>query len=160
MRMVTPRSYRETSSLSAAGSPRLIRATSSSAPTGEPSSRAVAVRLVTRLAVHAARPLRAPAREVASISIRTRGTSQPLHPLHSGAAAAPGSWAMEKRDIDRLFVIGGTGFIGVETIREAIARGWEVRALVRSDGKAEQVRALGATPIRGDAGAPDEWMEA
>ena len=67
---------------------------------------------------------------------------------------------MERRETNRLFVIGGTGFVGVETIRQAVARGWEVRALVRSDGKAERVRALGATPVLGDAGAPDAWVDA
>jgi len=58
----------------------------------------------------------------------------------------------------RLFVLGGTGFIGAETIREAAARGWEVRALARSEEKAERLRALGAVPVLGDARAPREWI--
>ncbi len=60
----------------------------------------------------------------------------------------------------RLFVLGGTGFIGSETIREAAARGWEVRALARSEEKAERLRALGAVPVLGDARAPREWIGA
>ena len=71
----------------------------------------------------------------------------------------PAAKLPERREADRLFVIGGTGFIGIETIREAVARGWAVRALVRSEEKAERVRALGATPVLGDAGAPDDWVE-
>ena len=64
---------------------------------------------------------------------------------------------MESR---RLFVLGGTGFIGSETIREAVARGWELRALARSAEKVERLRALGAVAVRGDARAPREWMGA
>lgn len=60
----------------------------------------------------------------------------------------------------RVFVLGGTGFIGSETIREAAARGWEVRALARSEEKAERLRALGAVPVLGDARAPREWIGA
>jgi nucleoside-diphosphate-sugar epimerase len=58
----------------------------------------------------------------------------------------------------RLFVLGGTGFIGSETIREAASRGWEVRALARSAEKAERLRALGAVPVLGDARAPRGWI--
>ncbi len=58
----------------------------------------------------------------------------------------------------RLFVLGGTGFIGTETIREAASRGWEVRALARSAEKAARLRALGAVPVLGDARAPREWI--
>jgi uncharacterized protein YbjT (DUF2867 family) len=60
----------------------------------------------------------------------------------------------------RLFILGGTGFVGAETIREAVARGWEVRALARSEEKAERLRALGAFPVLGDAYAPRAWIGA
>jgi uncharacterized protein YbjT (DUF2867 family) len=60
----------------------------------------------------------------------------------------------------RLFVLGGTGFIGVEVIREAVSRGWEVKVLTRSESKEGQVRALGAIPVPGDASRPREWIEA
>lgn len=60
----------------------------------------------------------------------------------------------------RMFVVGGTGFVGTETIREAIARGWEVKALARSEQSAERLRLLGAIPVRGDARTPRAWMDA
>src|SRR6266568_2166 len=59
----------------------------------------------------------------------------------------------------RLFILGGTGFIGSETVREAVAQGWSVTALARSEEKADRLRALGAVPVIGDARAPPEWVE-
>ncbi len=60
----------------------------------------------------------------------------------------------------RLFILGGTGFIGSETVREAVAQGWSVTALARSEEKGDRLRALGAVPVIGDARAPREWIEA
>src|SRR5512142_480014 len=60
----------------------------------------------------------------------------------------------------RLFVVGGTGFIGAEVVREARGRGVEVRALARSEAAAARLRALGALPVRGDARAPEGWIGA
>lgn len=59
----------------------------------------------------------------------------------------------------RLFVLGGSGFIGREVIRAAVERGWEVRALARTAESAERVRALGASPVQGDARAPRDWRD-
>ncbi len=53
---------------------------------------------------------------------------------------------MERR---RIFVLGGTGFVGEETVHEAVARGLAVQVLVRSGAGAARVRA----PLR----APD-WL--
>jgi nucleoside-diphosphate-sugar epimerase len=58
----------------------------------------------------------------------------------------------------KMFILGGTGFVGAETIHEAIEQGWEVRALSRSDANAERLRALGATPVVGTAEAPEGWI--
>jgi len=58
----------------------------------------------------------------------------------------------------RLFILGGTGFIGSETVREAVAQGWSVTALARSEEKADRLRALGAAPVIGDAAEPREWI--
>jgi len=53
----------------------------------------------------------------------------------------------------QVFVTGGSGFIGGHLI-EALARhGHDVRALARSDKAAEQVRAYGAAPVRGELGS-------
>jgi nucleoside-diphosphate-sugar epimerase len=48
------------------------------------------------------------------------------------------------------FVTGGSGFIGGALIERLRREGWQVRALARSDGAEERVRALGAEPVRGD----------
>jgi nucleoside-diphosphate-sugar epimerase len=50
----------------------------------------------------------------------------------------------------RVFVTGGSGFVGQRLITTLKARGDEVRALVRSDKAAETVRAVGAEPVRGE----------
>src|SRR3954470_21602415 len=50
----------------------------------------------------------------------------------------------------RAFVTGGSGFIGGRLIMRLRDEGWDVRALVRSDGSADAVRLLGAEPVRGD----------
>jgi nucleoside-diphosphate-sugar epimerase len=48
------------------------------------------------------------------------------------------------------FVTGGAGFVGRQLIADLIARGWQVRALVRSPASAEVVRRRGAVPVMGD----------
>ncbi|MFO0756785.1 MAG: NAD-dependent epimerase/dehydratase family protein [Byssovorax sp.] len=53
----------------------------------------------------------------------------------------------------KIFVTGGSGFVGGHLI-EALARdGHEVAALARSDRAAETVKGYGARPVRGDLGA-------
>lgn len=48
------------------------------------------------------------------------------------------------------FVTGASGFVGGKLTERLLSDGWSVRALARSEGSAEQVRALGAEPVRGD----------
>jgi uncharacterized protein YbjT (DUF2867 family) len=50
-----------------------------------------------------------------------------------------------------LILLGGSGFIGKAVIRRAVAAGWNVRVLVRSDDAAKTVSALGGSPFTGDA---------
>ncbi|HEX2313735.1 MAG TPA: NAD-dependent epimerase/dehydratase family protein [Thermomonospora sp.] len=50
----------------------------------------------------------------------------------------------------KVFVTGGSGYIGRSLLRVLAERGDEVAALVRSDTSAEVVQGLGATPVRGD----------
>jgi nucleoside-diphosphate-sugar epimerase len=50
----------------------------------------------------------------------------------------------------KVFITGGTGYIGRHVVRELVGRGDDVRALVRSDEAANQIEALGATPVRGE----------
>lgn len=50
----------------------------------------------------------------------------------------------------RIFLTGGSGYVGRNLIRHFVARSVTVTALVRSDASADIVRALGAIPFRGD----------
>ena len=52
----------------------------------------------------------------------------------------------------RVFVTGGTGFIGGEVVRQLRARGDDVVCLVRSPEKAGEVKALGCELAAGDLG--------
>jgi nucleoside-diphosphate-sugar epimerase len=53
----------------------------------------------------------------------------------------------------RVFVTGGSGFVGRNLIAALRARGDQVRALARSDGAARAVRDAGAEPVHGDLDA-------
>ena len=57
-----------------------------------------------------------------------------------------------------LFVLGATGFIGQEVVKEALARGCGVKALARSPEKAADLAAIGAVIISGDARNPTDWV--
>lgn len=50
----------------------------------------------------------------------------------------------------KVFLTGGTGFIGKQVLKKLVARGDEVWALARSDSSAAAVEALGARAVRGD----------
>lgn len=54
----------------------------------------------------------------------------------------------------KLFVTGGSGFLGGFVIRQALDAGHEVLALVRSKASADKVTALGATAVSGDLDEP------
>jgi nucleoside-diphosphate-sugar epimerase len=66
----------------------------------------------------------------------------------------------------RVFVTGGSGFVGQHVLRRLVGEGHQVSALVRSDRSGAVVRSAGAAPVRGDmaglvadsAGAP--WTAA
>jgi nucleoside-diphosphate-sugar epimerase len=53
-------------------------------------------------------------------------------------------------DAMKVFITGGTGYIGSHVVRELVQRGDDVRALARTDERARQLEALGATVVRGD----------
>jgi nucleoside-diphosphate-sugar epimerase len=50
----------------------------------------------------------------------------------------------------RIFLTGGSGYVGRNLVRHFVARGINVTALARSDESVELVRSLGATVVRGD----------
>jgi len=52
----------------------------------------------------------------------------------------------------RIFVTGGSGFVGGRLIERLVADGHAVRALARSDAAAALVAGLGAVAVRGDLG--------
>lgn len=57
-----------------------------------------------------------------------------------------------------MFVLGGTGFIGYETVLQAVQAGWQVKALVRSEEGATRLRQAGAHPVLGDIYRPETWI--
>lgn len=56
-----------------------------------------------------------------------------------------------------IFLIGGTGFIGSVVLTEALGRGYQVRALARSETAAAALGAAGAEVVRGNAHEPT-WI--
>jgi uncharacterized protein YbjT (DUF2867 family) len=58
-------------------------------------------------------------------------------------------------DGGRVLVAGATGRVGSAAVRYLLEAGYEVRALVRSTGKVEHLRSLGAEPVVGDVTKPD-----
>ena len=60
----------------------------------------------------------------------------------------------------RIFVAGATGAIGQQLVPVLSANGHEVAGLARSDRGRDALRALGATPVRGDALDPEHVRRA
>jgi len=59
----------------------------------------------------------------------------------------------------RFFILGGSGFIGKETIKAAANQGIEVKALVRTPEKGRALEAPGVQIILGDAEQPESWIQ-
>lgn len=60
----------------------------------------------------------------------------------------------------RIFLTGGTGYIGAAVLDAFVKAGHHVDALVRNSEKAERVQARGATPVLGDASEPASYADA
>lgn len=58
----------------------------------------------------------------------------------------------------KLFLAGGSGFIGSAFVRQAVAAGHTVQALCRSERSAAAVQALGAQPVIGDLLETGAWQ--
>lgn len=56
----------------------------------------------------------------------------------------------------KIFVTGGSGFLGSRMIRTLVNQGHEVIALARSTSSGERIRTLGATPFTGDLERPEQ----
>lgn len=59
----------------------------------------------------------------------------------------------------RLFVTGGTGFIGARFVPLALEAGYAVRVLTRNVQSAERWRSAGAVAVQGDLLTPGPWQE-
>jgi nucleoside-diphosphate-sugar epimerase len=59
----------------------------------------------------------------------------------------------------RIFVTGGTGFIGSSLVQRLILEGHEVRVLARSEHAIKIVHDLNAAPIAGDITEPGTWQD-
>lgn len=60
----------------------------------------------------------------------------------------------------KVFITGGSGFVGSKVTEELIAKKHEVTGLVRSDASAKILEDLGAVPVRGELGDLDTIVEA
>src|SRR5688500_11050171 len=60
----------------------------------------------------------------------------------------------------RIFLTGGTGYIGAAVLDAFVRAGHRVDALVRNSDKAEQVQSRGASPVLGDASDPKTYADA
>ncbi|WP_284749908.1 NAD-dependent epimerase/dehydratase family protein [Amycolatopsis sp. RTGN1] len=60
----------------------------------------------------------------------------------------------------KVFLTGGSGYVGRPTVRALRRHGHEVSALARSDASARVLTELGATPVAGDLTATDVLREA
>lgn len=60
----------------------------------------------------------------------------------------------------RIFLTGGTGYIGSAVLDAFVKAGHHVDALVRNSEKAAQVQARGAMPVLGDASQPASYADA
>jgi dihydroflavonol-4-reductase len=60
----------------------------------------------------------------------------------------------------KIFVTGGTGFIGRRVVGKLIEHGHQVRALVRSHKAAAELEAMGALPVWGDITASESMHDA
>ena len=58
-----------------------------------------------------------------------------------------------------LFVLGATGFIGTHFVKNAVAAGLQVQALIRTEGQRAALEALGARCVLGNAQQPAAWIE-
>jgi nucleoside-diphosphate-sugar epimerase len=57
----------------------------------------------------------------------------------------------------KVFITGGTGYIGSAVVRAFLSIGHKVTGIARSEEKAKSLRLLGATPVAGDINRPDRF---
>jgi nucleoside-diphosphate-sugar epimerase len=60
----------------------------------------------------------------------------------------------------RVFVTGGSGYVGGAVVEELVRAGHAVTGLARSPAAAERLEELGAAAVQGDLAHPDAWARA
>src|SRR5689334_21144232 len=60
----------------------------------------------------------------------------------------------------RVFLTGGTGYLGSAILDALVRGGRQVHALVRNNESAARVQSRGASPVLGDAMQPASWRDA
>src|SRR3982750_3776019 len=60
----------------------------------------------------------------------------------------------------RVFLTGGTGYVGAAVLDALVRGGHQVDALVRNSEGAARVQARGAAPVHGDLMTPASWRDA
>lgn len=80
--------------------------------------------------------------------------------MYPGALSVhPGGMGVEGLTVKRLFVTGGTGFIGTRFVSLALEAGYRVRVLTRNARAAEQWKHEGVSVVQGDLLTPGPWQE-
>ena len=59
----------------------------------------------------------------------------------------------------KVFVTGGTGFIGANLVQLLVQEGYVVKALVRSSSRLDNLRSLCIEIVKGDLNDPDLWQQ-
>jgi dihydroflavonol-4-reductase len=59
----------------------------------------------------------------------------------------------------RVFITGGSGFVGSNVIRLLVEQGYQVRALVRPSSSLENLKGLPIELVTGDVNAPNLWQQ-
>lgn len=57
----------------------------------------------------------------------------------------------------KVFITGGTGFVGSAVVQELVANGFEVVGLARSETSAQKLISWGAQPVRGSLTSFQRW---
>ncbi|WP_244301647.1 NAD-dependent epimerase/dehydratase family protein [Microbispora triticiradicis] len=69
---------------------------------------------------------------------------------HRNQVRTTGAFSITRSRKVKIFITGGSGFVGGTLVHRLVAEGHEVMALARSGPSIQRVRAAGAEPVPGD----------